>query len=487
MRRIFLISAIAIFTILSFSTFAFADDEVSIGTGLLEDMLATVSTQDSDFYGPDGYSDTYVYDNGYKNYRYVATGSRGSVHIIHLGEYGESGHIKTKYGVIDADSEKVIIPFKYDRIKFTPGGNFLVSWGQKPAVLRVYHPMGGWYSAVLNKSNEEIPLSSLPENAVILDLYEDGVAIFRQPNEEGFWKWGIIDIDADKVLFPATSYFSELYYWSFFDYADFTDIRTGVTHWSFDTFHPRDGYEYVPEDGKLGIIDRYGQIIIPPAYDALQHPFYGEERPPFEYYEFEAKTGSETKTIYVKDFITPSAWAVPLIKEAEAEGIVPVTRMRNYTGPVTRMELADMVVNIIEIASGMDINEFIESKGAEVPSDPFGRSSENILRCRALGIVIGARGESFEPTGFVTRAEMGVAIDKLGDVMGVDKARNLSELPHFDDIYKLSAAWSVDFLRWPMRAGIIAGVGKNKFAPDAELSTEQAIAMCLKTLKVLKQ
>lgn len=86
---------------------------------------------------------------------------------------------------------------------------------------------------------------------------------------------------------------------------------------------------------------------------------------------------------------------------------------------------------------------------------------------------------------------MAVVIDKIGDVMGIDKSYGGTTyaLP-FVDIYDrtepLLLSCSARFIEWPSRAGIIGGVGNNKFNPNAILSAEQAIIMCIKTLKVLR-
>lgn len=485
MRKNFAALVLALIVFLSASVFAFAADEIdeiSVDVALLEDMLTTISTNTSDL----------IFSNKYNDYGYDVCGSKDSCYIIRLIENLSDPNYKSKYGVIDAESKKVLLAFKYDNIEITPTGNFLATqWRKGPVISNGYNSFAGHRTILFNTDGDEIPLKALPENAFISGVYEDGIASIYKISEEGFVKWGIIDTVSDSLLLepigdiaaPEEAYFANL--------PDLIAIRTDVRHWNLAVHYMERGYTHVPADGKMGAVSRYGQIIIPPQYDELRIPYFGEEKPSLEEYEIEVRINSEKKTIRVKDFITPSAWAVPFIEEAESAGIVPANRIRNYTGPVTRMEIADMVVNIIEAAGGMQIDEFIASNGAELPTDPYGRSTENILRCRALGIVIGVGGDSFNPSGFITRAEMAAVIDKIGDLMGVDKSYGGTTyaLP-FVDIYDktepLLLSWSAQFIEWPSRAGIIGGVGNNKFNPNAILSAEQAIIMCIKTLNVLK-
>jgi hypothetical protein len=477
MRKCFLVLLLILSAIMIVSVSAFAVDEMTVETDLLKDMLANIAAKTS------GIEENNTF--AYGDCIYSIMDSRGSLHIIYMNTYDEKGCCKTRYGVIDADSEKVLIPFRYDRIEFTSSGNFLVRWGQRPPIPRACYSFSGYYSAVLNKNNEEIPLKALPENAFVRRLYDDGLAILYQLSEEGFAKWGIIDIEADKLLLPAIADMPDALYAEYFDLVDLAEIRTAVSRWSLTQYDPKDSYRYRPDDGKFGVVSRYGQIIIPPAYDQMRF-INLHEQPLLEDCELEVQINSETKTICVKDFITPSPWAAAFTKDAASAGIVPANLMRNYTGPVTRMELADMTVNLIEAVSGKRIDDFIADKGVETPADPFARSTENILRCRALGIVIGAGGDSFEPSGFITRAEMAVVIDKIGDVLGVDKSFGGTEytLP-FDDLFTSSMSWCAEFIRWPARAGIIAGIGNRRFDPDSALTAEQAITLLFRTLQAL--
>lgn len=178
----------------------------------------------------------------------------------------------------------------------------------------------------------------------------------------------------------------------------------------------------------------------------------------------------------------PSSWATAEVATAISAGLVPEVLQKNYTKPVSRADVAQMFINLIERRSGKPINEFMEDKGVEVNPSAFTDTNDKaVLAANALGIIQGIGDNKFDPNGTFTRAQIAAIINRIARVLGVETEGYSHS---FTDV---SGHWANSELGWPSSVGIINGVGDNKFSPDTELTTEQAIAITYRALQALKQ
>ena len=106
-------------------------------------------------------------------------------------------------------------------------------------------------------------------------------------------------------------------------------------------------------------------------------------------------------------------------------------------------------------------------------------SSKNVLAANALGIINGVGNNRFDPNGTFTRAQIAAILNRTAEVLGVETDGYTHT---FTDV---SGHWVSDSLGWPVHAGIINGVGDNRFDPDGVLTTEQSIVMAQRALKAL--
>ena len=178
----------------------------------------------------------------------------------------------------------------------------------------------------------------------------------------------------------------------------------------------------------------------------------------------------------------PSDWAKDETDAAITAGLVPENLQKNYQLPVSRSDVAQMFINLIEQSSGKPINEFMGEMGVEVNPSAFTDTSDKaVLAANALGIIQGIGNNKFDPDGTFTRAQIAAIINRIARVLGVDTDGYSHS---FSDVV---GHWVDAELGWPSSVGIINGVGDNKFSPDTELTTEQAIAITYRALQVLKQ
>lgn len=175
----------------------------------------------------------------------------------------------------------------------------------------------------------------------------------------------------------------------------------------------------------------------------------------------------------------PSEWAAAETEAAIAAGLVPENLQQNYTRSVSRGNIAQMFINLIEQSAGQTIEDFMAKKNVAVNSNAFTDTSDKaVLAANALGIINGVGDNRFNPDGILTRGQIAAIINRTARALGV----NTNGYSHsFTDV---AGHWVNGELGWPVHAGIINGVGNNKYDPDSSLTTEQAIVIAYRALKV---
>ena len=174
------------------------------------------------------------------------------------------------------------------------------------------------------------------------------------------------------------------------------------------------------------------------------------------------------------------------MKEVEAgilEGLVPAELQQNYTTPVTRGQVAQMFINLLEKATGKTVDEIMAEKGVAINENAFTDTTDKaVLAANALGIINGTGNGKFSPDGTLKRAQIAAIINRVAKVMGVGTEGYTHEFTDITDNYK----WADSELGWPVYAGIINGVGGGKFNPGGDLTTEQAILITYRALGALR-
>ena len=178
-----------------------------------------------------------------------------------------------------------------------------------------------------------------------------------------------------------------------------------------------------------------------------------------------------------------SSWALTEVEAGIREGLVPENLQADYTSPVTRGAVAQMFVNLLEKAAGKGIDEIMAEKGVEINEGAFEDTTDKaVLAANALGIINGTGSGKFSPDGTLKRAQIAAIINRVARVMGIDTEGYSHDFTDITDNYK----WADTELGWPVHAGVINGVGNNKFNPGGDLITEQAILITYRALGALR-
>ena len=157
----------------------------------------------------------------------------------------------------------------------------------------------------------------------------------------------------------------------------------------------------------------------------------------------------------------PSSWAVEQVNLAIAAGLVPQNLQSRYTQATTRAEFTALAVALYEHMRGE-----ITGRVAFVDTnDP------NVEKMAYIGVVAGVGGNRFDPDANLTREQAAVMLARLAHALGHPLP---AEAPAFSDI-ELISTWARDGVAQMRGAGIMGGVGNNRFDPQGPYTREQSI------------
>ena len=171
----------------------------------------------------------------------------------------------------------------------------------------------------------------------------------------------------------------------------------------------------------------------------------------------------------------PSSWAYETVTAAIGANLVPPMQTGFYDSATSRNDAAQILVMLLEAASGKSAGALMTENGVSVDDDAFYDINPTISAAyivNALGIMNGVSDGRFDPDGKLTRAQIAAIICRTANALGVDTS--VSPKNSFTDT---KGHWVDSELDWPVEAGIINGIGDNKFDPDAALTREQTIVI----------
>ncbi len=216
--------------------------------------------------------------------------------------------------------------------------------------------------------------------------------------------------------------------------------------------------------------------------DSLKDAYYEGTRKQWE----EVSIGEANEWLTMKatihfadgDVILPdviSDWAKEEMKLAVSHGLLPKEYRKNYQKPISRLVFSKLAVILLEKINSKTIDTILVDKG--LSTNPVFTDTDDIsvLSANALGIINGMGDGMFNPNGTLTRAQCAAILNRIANVQGIATAGYTQS---FSDTVN---HWVAPELGWPVANGIIKGVGQNKFDPNGQLTTEQAVVMIYRT------
>ena len=172
-------------------------------------------------------------------------------------------------------------------------------------------------------------------------------------------------------------------------------------------------------------------------------------------------------------FAAPSSWAQEQVTAAIEENLVPQNLRSNYTQPMTRAEFSALAVALYEIVNGEITGRITFTDTEDV----------NVEKAAYIGIVSGVGDNRFNPDETLTREQAAVMLSRLSDVISSIPFPPFPRQPvNFADNDSISP-WAAESVGRVLAAGIMSGVGDNRFAPNQPYTREQGIVTILKTLE----
>lgn len=226
----------------------------------------------------------------------------------------------------------------------------------------------------------------------------------------------------------------------------------------------------IADVGNGTLINKKGEVVIKnDAWEQilwLGYPNYNNDGC------FSVRNGELNGVVRYKGYISP--WAENEVEKALEIGIVNVEGNYDYVKPITREAFCELIYNYCTSVSGVPTAVYAENPFADT-------ENSHISVLNALGIIKGKSETEFAPNDLLTREEAATIISRLIKTVHSDTAA--TELWYeFTDGSNISD-WAVGAVQHICNMGIMSGVGDNKFAPEENFTTEQAIATLVRSFE----
>ncbi|MFD0672631.1 S-layer homology domain-containing protein [Cohnella sp. GCM10027633] len=170
---------------------------------------------------------------------------------------------------------------------------------------------------------------------------------------------------------------------------------------------------------------------------------------------------------------TVKAGAVTAVTDANGNAVLKGLKEGFYTLEVTGYA-KDAVPNVARIAQALAVaGSYADEKAIAawaLPSAAIARASGTLL-----GVGDSAKA-AFKPQQAVTRAEFVAALARALGLSATSGKTAFADVP--------ASAWYADEVAAAVKAGLVSGVSKTQFAPDATLTREQAAILLTRALKL---
>ncbi len=185
-------------------------------------------------------------------------------------------------------------------------------------------------------------------------------------------------------------------------------------------------------------------------------------------------SGTLPKGIQPRDFDTPSSWAAQTVVDAANAGIVPETLQNGYQKNITRKEFCQIIDALLHkkladydkelYLTGISYND-----ARAALTDTWDAS---VLACYRFGIINGVGNNKFSPNESLTREQAAKILMGAANKINLPGGESSNVWADESQI----SSWAHEGINFVVGAGIMNGMGENKFDPQGLFTREQAIA-----------
>ena len=169
---------------------------------------------------------------------------------------------------------------------------------------------------------------------------------------------------------------------------------------------------------------------------------------------------------------TASSWAREYIAKAYIVGIIPSGLQNNYRNNITRAEFTSIAVLIYETITGEEITGRVTFDDTD---------NINVQKAAYIGIVTGTGDNNFSPNMQFNREQAAVIISRLAEAIGQPLPLSTAT---FADNVEISS-WARQQSGQVQAAGIMEGIGGNRFNPRGNFTREASIITMLRLFNAL--
>lgn len=179
----------------------------------------------------------------------------------------------------------------------------------------------------------------------------------------------------------------------------------------------------------------------------------------------------------------PSAGPQPEVDEAEAQGLLTERTSAGYRSSITRLQFADIVVNMVESALGREISP--------AKTDTFWDTCDTaILKAYAAGITDGMGDGSFLPGSLATREQIATmlcrAIAYIEEQTGKAYIGMDSIIPeNYDDRDSVSS-WAYTSVSALVESEIMLGTSDSTLSPKSNTTVQECVLLILRVFELVK-
>lgn len=270
--------------------------------------------------------------------------------------------------------------------------------------------------------------------------------------------WGRLDLDG-KVVVP-------------FQYELIADVPGRPSEgWTAEQEPYPEGLRSVNESGQYGGLgvgpwgfeDEAGELVVPYVFDAVSD-FDGG----FATVRRDGVYGQLKNPLNAEE---ASDWAVDEITQAREAGLLGSRTDSYYLYNITRLQFAELAVNLIEQSTGEEIEPAKVDRFLDA-DDLYAR------KAAAVGIVSGTgNGVTFEPDALITREQMATMLYRAMEYMGC--SLETGELSLYADAGQVSP-WARQAVGALTAAEILKGNSDGELSPWSYTTVEQAIVLVLR-------
>lgn len=166
----------------------------------------------------------------------------------------------------------------------------------------------------------------------------------------------------------------------------------------------------------------------------------------------------------------PASWAMEEVEKAIGEHLIPEEMQNNYTKPVTREEFCILAIRMMEVKSGMNIDDYLVLRGIKLAPAFDDCDTKEVLAAKALKIAKGTSATTFDPDMLLNREMAAVFLTQTAQASGRDV---ILSTPNYADVNEISD-WAKGYTGYVYDIGIITGTTGNRFDAKGSFQRQQA-------------